>query len=92
MIPRRVESVAERRLLILAGAPEDAELIKGALCKEAARARMIQALRLLPSTFSACQPIRRANLPCRRPELDANLANSTKFRSRRRARARGMRI
>ena len=31
MIPRRVESVAERRLLILAGAPEDAKLVDGAL-------------------------------------------------------------
>ncbi|MFI5021803.1 MAG: PAS domain S-box protein [Alphaproteobacteria bacterium] len=33
MIPRRVESVAERRLLILAGTPEDAQLVKGALRK-----------------------------------------------------------
>ena len=33
MIPRRVESVGEKRLLILAGAPEDAELVKGALRK-----------------------------------------------------------
>ena len=33
MIPRRVESVAETRLLILAGRPEDAELVKGALRK-----------------------------------------------------------
>jgi len=33
MIPRRVESIAETRLLILAGAPEDAELVKGALRK-----------------------------------------------------------
>ncbi|HXQ68525.1 MAG TPA: PAS domain S-box protein [Alphaproteobacteria bacterium] len=33
MIPRRVESVAERRLLILAGTPEDAKLVEGALRK-----------------------------------------------------------
>jgi DNA-binding NtrC family response regulator len=33
MIPRRVESVAGRRLLILAGAPEDAKLVEGALRK-----------------------------------------------------------
>ena len=31
MMPRRVESVAETRLLILAGAPKDAEVAKGAL-------------------------------------------------------------